>query len=508
MLLRQFSKIALIISLILFLTKSHYAHYQIFNEVQKNPECNNVVKFGDIEFCLPKIDGFIESYSNKILNKRANKFNKSILILAYYIKQSINLGELNEDEFNELELNEIIQVHSNEKLKNIKVDTTILNKVANELESNSFYKAENWDSLQRKSILISEISKMSMSRPLLIESYSSTEYSRSFVLLTKTQNEDEDELVSISISNLLIINDRMIYLNYIKDYQGRESINKAKAKNDFIIYQCLDANKKNNSNEKSLLRLDANNESTNFYNKGTTNLLNNQYETAISNFNKAIELNKKFYEAYLNRGIAKIELKEYLGAENDYKIAIGIRPTFAGTYYNLGILKNLTNDKLGAINAYTQAIKYNNNYDSAYVNRAVIKNFLKDYKGAIEDFTKALKINPRFNDLYYNRGIAKRNSNDFKGAIEDYTKAIELKPNDPKIYYNRGISKRNSKDYYGAIADYSNAISLKPDYAKAYYNRAYVKAILNDKIGMCNDYKKACQLGEEDACKNILTICK
>ena len=60
------------------------------------------------------------------------------------------------------------------------------------------------------------------------------------------------------------------------------------------------------------------------------------YNGAIADYTKAIELNPNYANAYYNRGISKHNLKDYNGAISDYNKAIEIDPNYANAYYNRG----------------------------------------------------------------------------------------------------------------------------------------------------------------------------
>ncbi len=61
-----------------------------------------------------------------------------------------------------------------------------------------------------------------------------------------------------------------------------------------------------------------------------------QYDRAISDFNKAIEINPRYADAYYNRGVAYGEKGEYDKAIADYTKAIEIIPKYAWAYNNRG----------------------------------------------------------------------------------------------------------------------------------------------------------------------------
>ena len=59
---------------------------------------------------------------------------------------------------------------------------------------------------------------------------------------------------------------------------------------------------------------------------GNIKLNSHDYQGAISDYTKAIEINPKEAKAYHNRGMAKDLLRDYQGAISDYTKAIEINP--------------------------------------------------------------------------------------------------------------------------------------------------------------------------------------
>lgn len=218
------------------------------------------------------------------------------------------------------------------------------------------------------------------------------------------------------------------------------------------------------------------------------------YKEAISDFNKAIELYKKFdkteeieqnlAESYNNRGIAKKYLGKYKEAISDYDEAIKVNQKLFLVYYNRGLAKENLYKYEEAILDFNKAIKINPKFVYAYNNRGLTKANLGKYKEATQDYDKAIEINPKLAEVYNNRGIAKNSLDKPEEAILDYDKAIELKSDFVEAYHSRGLAKYKLGKYEEVILDYIKAIEINPNYLRAYYNRGnyYIKL---------DNYKKA-----------------
>ncbi len=138
----------------------------------------------------------------------------------------------------------------------------------------------------------------------------------------------------------------------------------------------------------------------------------------------------KYLDAYNSRGVSKANLKDYNGAMLDYNKAIQLDPKNSFPYINRGISKSSLKDYRGAITDYNKAIQLNPMDFTAFHNRGNAKGKLRDYNGAIEDYDKAIEINPESGSTYYERGLVKDKLQDYEGAIADFTKAKEINPQD------------------------------------------------------------------------------
>lgn len=192
------------------------------------------------------------------------------------------------------------------------------------------------------------------------------------------------------------------------------------------------------------------------FQKGNTFFHQSNFNDAIIEFEKAINLNPNYTEAYGDRGASKANLGQYDGAISDYKKAEELGMTTSILYSNWGY-------------AYYQ---------------------LKQPEKALTYLEKAIEIDPNNGNAYRWRGEIKYDKNDNKGAAQDYTKAISSNPNATN-YFARGLAYYYLKDYKKAIVDMDKAIQLNPSASQYYYDRGDAKDIINDFNGACRDWKTA-----------------
>ena len=163
---------------------------------------------------------------------------------------------------------------------------------------------------------------------------------------------------------------------------------------------------------------------------------------------------------FIEKSKEKSDMKDYEGAIIDYTKAIELKPDYILAYYLRGEARYILEDYPGAIVDYTRVIELKPNYIDVFFSRARAKSLLEDYRGAISDYTKAIELKPDFEYAYYNnRGLAKSSLKDYRGAIMDYTKAIELKPDFDYAYFNRGLCEIEI-NLNNACLDFSRAGEL------------------------------------------------
>ena len=213
------------------------------------------------------------------------------------------------------------------------------------------------------------------------------------------------------------------------------------------------------------------------------------YESAISDYYKVIQLQPDDAEAYHNMGLAKFNLEQHFDAIADFDMAIRLKPDYALAYSNRGIVTAQLGRFSDAISDFDAAIRFDRELTAAYYNRGLMYALLKQFATAVSDFNTAIRLNPDFTSAYLNRGVVKRKLGKFTAAITDFDIAIRLEPDAADAYLNRGTAQESLGQHVAAISDYDTAIRLKPEYIKAYYNRGVSKVRLGRRSVAKQDFQ-------------------
>ncbi len=103
--------------------------------------------------------------------------------------------------------------------------------------------------------------------------------------------------------------------------------------------------------------------------------------------------NSKKANDYLKQGINKTYSSDFEEAIRDFDKAIEIRPDFAEAYFYRGnSIYNLDGNIKKAIEDYNKAIEIKPDFADAYNNRGNMKSYLGNEKGACYDWIKADKL--------------------------------------------------------------------------------------------------------------------
>ena len=213
----------------------------------------------------------------------------------------------------------------------------------------------------------------------------------------------------------------------------------------------------------------------------------NKIQLAVSFINsgqikEAIEIVEPLIKNFPNesllyniRGVCSHSCQNYKVAIDDFQKAVELNSGYAEAYYNLGVSYGDLGEIESAKKAYKNALRINNNYPTAQNNLGQILFTQGEFKESISHFEWALEFKPDFAEAYYNLGNAYLSIEDLHNAIKLLKKAISVKPDFADAYNNLGIAYLRTGEQELAREFFENAIALVPAYASAHHNLTSVK---------------------------------
>ncbi|MBK8609204.1 MAG: tetratricopeptide repeat protein [Chitinophagaceae bacterium] len=241
------------------------------------------------------------------------------------------------------------------------------------------------------------------------------------------------------------------------------------------------------------VELDANNIFA-YYNRGNVKNRLKNYDGAIADYSKAIEINPEYFKAYLSRGNARYNQQKMDEAKTDYNVVIAKDSANKTAYYQRGNInysqKNFTEAKAD----YSKTIELDPLYPNAYFSRAVLNAEQNDNAGALADYGKVIELDPNYSNARFNRAILLLQVSKYEEALVDFDKLIALEPQKVNGYYNRANTKLLLKDIDGAKADYTKTIEIDPRFLNGWIGRAAIKRSQKDLLGATADYNKVIEI--------------
>ena len=182
-----------------------------------------------------------------------------------------------------------------------------------------------------------------------------------------------------------------------------------------------------------------------FFNRGLVYLRMGQYDQAIADFDKVLEIGNKnagarvireatdvpkeqYAQVYLNRGTARLYQAEYDLAIADFTKALEIDLRLARAFNNRAAAYLEKGQFDQAKSDLEDALELNGKYALAYMNRGVLYYRKAENDLAIRDHSLAIQLDPKLALAYANRGNAYARQQRFDRAHADFTKALELNP--------------------------------------------------------------------------------
>lgn len=225
------------------------------------------------------------------------------------------------------------------------------------------------------------------------------------------------------------------------------------------------------------------------YKSGLKLLEAKQYNEAIAQFSKSIELNNAYVDAYVARAQSYEKIDNLEFCAKDYEKASQLAPQVVDYIFEAGKINYRIKNYEKALTFLTETVILDNQHFQAYQFKSFTHIKLGDYKNAIVAIDNALAIQKTYVGNY-TRGVANDSLQNYPQAISDYNKAIGLSPNFEKAYYALSKAYVKNGELNLALKNATRSVQKFPEAPDAYETRSLVYYDRNELPEAINDLSK------------------
>lgn len=212
------------------------------------------------------------------------------------------------------------------------------------------------------------------------------------------------------------------------------------------------------------------------YSQGLGMLSRDDYARALSFFEKAVDIDQNYAEAWYQAGFSYGMLGRHQDALKASKQAARLRPDWSETYVNIGASSFALGGFKEAAEAYRQATKLDSNNADAHYALGLSLNRLNRTDEEILAYKRTVALKPDHANAFEQLGLAYFKQKRYGEAAAAFEQLKTYKP-DSKTYNYLGESYLELNKAQESVDAFNNAVSYNPDFEKARYNlgRAYLK---------------------------------
>ncbi|XP_062946195.1 tetratricopeptide repeat protein 6 [Cynocephalus volans] len=195
------------------------------------------------------------------------------------------------------------------------------------------------------------------------------------------------------------------------------------------------------------------------YNLGLCYMEEGNLQMAFDSFTKAVKANPNFADGFYQRGLCKVKLNKD-NSILDFNHAINLDPKHYQAYLSRVAYYGLKGRYSKAILNCNEAIKIYPEGVRAYLYRGVLKYCSKIYKLAIRDLTTAINMDRKTYIAFYNRALCYTKIGELQMALTDYGIVLLHDAGETvtlNTFINRGLIYVELEQYGFALEDFKEA---------------------------------------------------
>ncbi len=184
--------------------------------------------------------------------------------------------------------------------------------------------------------------------------------------------------------------------------------------------------------------------------------------SAVSNKNK-----RAIAERYYSQGVTQLSLDDFPKALNFFEKAIEADPTYAEAWYQAGFASGVQGKHGDALKMSKQAAKLRPDWSETFVNIGASSFALGQFKEAADAYRQAIKLEDGKPETQYSLGLSLEKLNRTDEEMLAYRRTLMLKPDHAGAMEKLGMAYLKQKRYSDALTQFEQLKIYKPE-AKTY----------------------------------------
>lgn len=211
-----------------------------------------------------------------------------------------------------------------------------------------------------------------------------------------------------------------------------------------------------------------------FSNLGIAYMGKGFYDEAISQFEKAVQMDPTFEIGYYNLGVAYTGKGQYEEALAKYQKVLQIDPDHAQTHFKLGSIYERRGAFNPAMEEYKKAIESKPDYAEAHFNLGLLYGKKGMFIQAAESFNEAIRSKPSYIKPYIYLGLMHKATKQYDTAIQIFKKALRLSPKHPGLHNNLALVYVEKNMYEEAAQEFKRVREINSNFPDAQRNYEFV----------------------------------
>jgi tetratricopeptide (TPR) repeat protein len=203
---------------------------------------------------------------------------------------------------------------------------------------------------------------------------------------------------------------------------------------------------------------------------------------------------EQFYIGYFNRGSGYRSAGDFDKALADFNKVVELKPRFARGYHMRGVVQDDLGARDKALADLDRAIELNSRDWSAYFSRATVLRANNDPDAALVDLATAADLKPKESKVILLRALINSDKGDYAAARADINKVISAGHERAAAYYARAAVAYQEGRLDAATADLDRVFALSESFPAAHMLMGRILEARGDTAGARARYRKAAGL--------------